>query len=593
MQRQLTTQVVDQIEKTVLMAGWVAKIRDHGGIIFIDLRDSEGIIQLVVSPEDKDNFEIAQKLGQEFVISVEGKVAKRDTNLINKNIPTGQIEIHVTKLTLLNKCKQMPFPVDTDGREIDEQVRLKYRFLDIRRPRVAHLIKKRHELILYTRNWFSEHGFTEIQTPLLTVDSPEGARNFYVPSRIYPGKFYVLPQAPQQYKQLLMVGGVNRYFQIAPCFRDEDPRADRHSGEFYQIDVECSFVDQEQFLSLVEPYFKDSAEAITDKKLLKFPLDRIPFKESMEIYGSDKPDLRFGLKLTEVGDIFKQTGLSIFEQIDTAKAVLVNKDFTRKEVDELTEKAKLEGAKGLAYIKLAGDKIEGGLAKYFTPEMVNQLKEAFVKSGYTQEEIKDGKTIFAIAGPRDKGLKTLKLAGWLRSQLGDILGLKDPNILAYAWIIDFPMYEWDDKANKWEWGHNPFSMIKGGLEAIKTKSPDQILTEQYDLVCNGYEIASGSIRNYQPELFIEAFKIVGYTEKQVREQFGHMLSAFEYGAPPHGGFAPGIDRIMMNLFDEANIKEIYAFPKSNAQEFMTGCPREVDQKDLDILGIQLKESAKK
>ncbi len=589
MQRELIRTIIPKLNKDVLLAGWISKIRDHGGIIFIDLRDSSGVVQLVISPEDKDNFAIAQTLGQEYVIEVEGKIVKRDKDLINPNIPTGQIEIKVNKLTLINKCKPMPFPVDTDGREIDEQIRLKYRYLDIRRERVAYLIQKRHDFILYTRNWFAEHGFTEIQTPLLTVDSPEGARNFYVPSRIYPGKFYVLPQAPQQYKQLLMVGGINRYFQIAPCFRDEDPRADRHSGAFYQLDVECSFVDQQQFFELVEPYFKESTEAVSNKKLMKFPLDQIPFLESMELYGSDKPDLRFELKLTEIVDILKKTGLNIFENADTAKAVLVDKQFTRKEIDELTEQAKLEGAKGLAYIKIDGDKVEGPFAKYFTSDMLNELKNAFTENGYSRDDIKNGKTVLAIAGPREKTMKTLKTAGWLRSKLGDILELKDPSILAYAWIVDFPMYEWDEKRNKWDWGHNPFSMIKGGMEALKTQTPDKILTDQYDLVCNGYEMASGSMRNYQPELFIEAFKVVGYTEEQVREEFDHMISAFEYGAPPHGGFAPGIDRMMMMLFDESNIREIYAFPKSNAQEIMTGCPREVDPKDIDILGIQVKK----
>ena len=452
----------------------------------------------------------------------------------------------------------------------------------MRRKRVRDLVEKRHLLLSYTRNWFSDNDFTEVQTPLLTVSSPEGARDFLVPSRIYPGKFYALPQAPQQYKQLLMVGGINRYFQIAPCFRDEDPRADRHSGAFYQVDVECAFVTQQEFFDSVEGYFKDTVENLTDKEVKEFRFPQIPYQEAMDKYGSDKPDLRYEMFLTDLTEEFNNSDMEIFKTTPSVKSILVNKSFSRKEIDELTEEMKREGAKGLAWLTVKEGEIGGSLEKFFNKELQEKILKKFEENGY---QISGEQTIFCIA---DEHMKSCKLTGLLRSKMGDILDLKDPNVIAFAWIVDFPMYEWNEKTNKWEFGHNPFSMPRGGLEALRNGDIGSIYAQQYDLACNGYELVSGAIRNHHPETFIEAFKVAGYSEEETRSQFGHMISAFEYGAPPHGGFAIGFDRFMMILFDESNIREVYAFPKSNAQELMTGAPREVPKADIDVLNIDIK-----
>ncbi len=584
MQRIYIKNSVEKNGEKVNVQGWASTIRDHGGLIFIDLRDWSGVVQVVVAPENKEAFKIAESIGAEYVLSIDGKVVKREEELVNDKIETGKIEIRATEIKVLNKSKPLPFPIDTDGREINEQLRLKYRYLDLRRERLQNLMKKRHELMLFSRNWFSENEFIEIQTPLLTVDTPEGARNFYVPSRLQKGKFFVLPQSPQQYKQLLMVGGVHRYFQIAPCFRDEDPRADRHSGAFYQLDVECSFVSRDEFLDLMEPFFKDATKELTNKKLLDDPFRKIPYKESMELYGNDKPDLRFGIKLTDLTEEFNESEMKIFQNVELVKGVIADKEFSRGEIDDLTEQVQNQGAKGLAWFKIEDGELKSNIAKYFSDSIQDAILKKFEENGYDIKS--EGQTLFAIAGERDQ---TLKHAAWLRLKLGDILDLKDPDTLAFAWIVDFPMYEWDEKREKWDFGHNPFSMVQGGTESLKNQKPEEVLTEQYDLVCNGYELSSGSIRNYNPEVLIEAFKVVGYSEAETREQFGHMISAFEYGAPPHGGFAPGLDRMMMVFYDESNIREIYAFPKTNQQELMTDCPREVPQKDLDMLGIDVKE----
>ncbi len=583
MERILSSKTKDLSGQEVKVAGWVSRIRDHGSIVFVDLRDWSGKVQVVLSQDYKEAFENGKKLSMEYVIEVVGQVREREESLVNENMETGKIEIVAKELNILNESKVLPFPLDGDGTDIDEKIRLTYRYLDIRRKRVRDLIEFRHNLALFVRNWFSENGFTEIQTPLLTVSSPEGARDFLVPSRIHRGKFYALPQAPQQYKQLLMVGGVDRYFQIAPCFRDEDPRADRHSGDFYQIDVECSFVTQDSFFKSVEPFFKDVVEKLTKKKLKDFPIPRIPYIEAMNKYGSDKPDIRFDMFLTDLTSEFNSSDMEIFKSSPCVKAILVDREFSRKEIENLTEDMKREGAKGLAWFSVKDGLVGGSMAKYFNQDLQISMLEKFKENGY---EVSGNQTILAIS---DEKMKCSKLCGIVRSRMGDLLNLKDPSVMAYAWIVDFPMFEWDEKNKKWDFGHNPFSMPKGGLEALKTEDPGDILAQQYDLACNGYELASGSIRNHHPETFIEAFKITGYTEEETRSKFGHMISAFEYGAPPHGGFAPGFDRLMMLLFDEINIREVYAFPKSNGMELMTGAPREVDKRDLDILGIELKK----
>jgi aspartyl-tRNA synthetase len=583
MERVLVNRCKELSGKEVLISGWASRIRDHGSIIFIDLRDWSGKVQVVIDEKEKESFEVAKKVGMEYVLEIVGTVRQRDASLINENIDTGKIEVVAKELRVLNESKVVPIPVEDEGLDIDETVRLKYRYLDIRRKRVRDLIEFRHSLALFTRNWFSEYGFVEVQTPLLTVSSPEGARDYLVPSRIHRGKFYALPQAPQQYKQLLMVGGLDKYFQIAPCFRDEDPRADRHSGDFYQIDVECSFVTQESFFNMVELYFKDVVEKLTEKKVKEFPIPRIPYLEAMNKYGSDKPDLRYDMFLTDLTEEFNNSDMDIFKNSQCVKGILVDKEMSRGELDNLTEEIKKEGAKGLAWFAVDNGVMGGSIVKFFNEETQKNILSKYVSNGYS---VQGKQTILAIS---DEPIKASKLCGLLRSKMGDVLKLKDPSVLAYAWIVDFPMFEWDETNQKWDFGHNPFSMPQGGLEALTSKDPSEIYAYQYDLACNGYELASGSIRNHQPETFIEAFKITGYTEQETRSEFGHMISAFEYGAPPHGGFATGFDRLMMLLTGETNIREMYAFPKSNGMELMTGAPREVDKKDLDILGLELKK----
>jgi len=584
MQRVLAKDTLEKIGQEVKVCGWASKVRDHGSLVFIDVRDWSGKVQAVL---DSSKTDVETKVGLEYVIEIKGKVREREGELVNENLTTGGIEIEVEELKVLNASKTPPFPLETSGEEIDENVRLEYRYIDIRRERVRDLIEKRHKLMMGTRQWFSDHDFIEVQTPLLTVSSPEGARDYLVPSRIHRGKFYALPQAPQQYKQLLMVGGMDRYFQIAPCFRDEDPRADRHSGDFYQIDAECSFVTRKEFFELVEPYFKHVVGGVAQKKIKEYPFPQIPYSEVLDKYGTDKPDLRFDMELVDLTEEFKNSDMDIFQNVETTKAILVEKEFSRKEIEDLTEEMKQEGAKGLAWFSVEESEIGGSIAKFFNDDLKKIILSKFEKAGY---DVGGKQTIFAFAGDYKE---TCELTGKLRSRIGDLLELKDPEVLAFAWIVDFPMFEWNEDGEKWEFGHNPFSMPQGGLEALEEKDPGDIMAQQYDIACNGYELGSGSIRNHNPETFIKAFEVVGYTEEQTRKEFGHMISAFEYGAPPHGGFALGFDRFMMILFEEENIKEVYAFPKSNGRELMTGAPREVSKEDLNVLGLKLKREKTK
>lgn len=579
-QRVLASECTKFLGKDVKINGWVAKIRDHGSLVFLDLRDWSGIIQLVL---DKKDSKIPQKIGLEYVIEAKGQVKKREDEYINKNMPTGEIEIAVSDVEILTESLTPPFPLDKNVKNISENVRYKYRYVDIRRETVKDLIEKRHNLTMATRQWFSDNNFTEIQTPLLTVSSPEGARDFLVPSRVHQGKFYALPQAPQQYKQLLMVGGVDRYFQIAPCFRDEDPRADRHSGEFYQIDAECSFITRNQLFRLSEPYFKYVTESFTDKSLKEYRIPRLDYKEILVKYGTDKPDLRYDMHLFDLTEEFQNSEMNIFKNTPNVRAILVDKVFTKKEMETLTKEMIQEGAKGIASFTIKENALEGNISKYFSSIIQERILKKAKSAGYS---VSDNQTILAFS---DEYENAIKYAGILRSKMGDRLNLKNPDILAFAWIIDFPMFEWDENLQKWDFGHNPFSMPKGGLEVLQTMDPGKIQAEQFDLICNGYELASGSIRNHDPKTFIEAFNIVGYSEQETRQKFGHMIESFEYGAPPHGGFAIGFDRLMMLLFDIENIREVYAFPKKNAKELMTGAPRKVSKEDLDILGIELKD----
>ena len=582
LKRSLAIEVVSKVGQKVKVCGWAQTIRDHGGLVFIDLRDWSGVVQVVVDEKDKKIFKEAKKIGLEFVLSVQGEVVERQEDLKNEKIPTGIVEVKVSKLEILNESKTPPFPLSEDGRDIDEFVRMKYRYIDIRRKRVRDLIERRHKLLNFVTNWFSNNGFTQVQTPLLTVSSPEGARDFIVPSRLYPKKFYALPQAPQQYKQLLMVGGLHKYFQIAPCLRDEDPRTDRHYGTFYQVDAELSFVEQDEVFESVEPFFKEVIAELTDKKVKEYPFPRISYKEVMEDYGSDKPDLRYDMKLVDLTAPFKNSSMDIFKKVESVKGILVNREFTRKEIDNWTDAVQKQGSKGLAWFKISEGSFDGPLVKYFQKKDIEKIKNAIKEKGYKFE---GEQMLFAIAGVRNEVNEQMS---WLRSKMGDLLELKDPNLVAFAWVVDFDMFEWDEKKNGWDFMHNPFSMPMGGLKALKTKKPDEIRAQQYDFIGNGYELLSGSIRNHHPETFIEAFKICGYSEKETREKFGHMISAFEYGAPPHGGYALGLDRFAMVLFDEINIREVYAFPMSGGQEIMTGSPREVDAKVLDELGLKFK-----
>ncbi len=585
--RTLSAQTVSKIGEEAKLQGWVNSRRDHGGVIFIDLRDHTGIVQLAVHPEQKEAFAVANKVRDEFVVSVEGKIIDRSKETINPNLSTGSVEIYTSKFLILNSSKPLPFPVahgHGEEQNIGEEIRLKYRFLDLRREKMQNMLIKRHKMIKFIRDWMDEKGFIEITTPILTSSSPEGARDFLVPSRLHPGKFYALPQSPQQYKQLLMVGGVQKYFQIAPALRDEDPRADRSPGEHYQCDLEMAFInDPEQVFEIMEPFFTSLAEDFAKKKIWKKPFPRISYQDAMEKYGSDKPDLRFEMAMTDLTEDLKSTGFSVFGNAiknDGCVKAICCKDgsnLTRSQIDELTDFVKKEGAGGLAYIVLDEKEMRSPILKFLSPQEISAI--------VSKTEAKPGDIIFFGADDRKIVNKVL---GKLRSKLGDMFKLKDPNLIAWAWIYNFPMYEYNEQEKKIDFGHNPFSMPKGGLEALNTQDPLNIVAQQYDIVANGLEICSGAIRNYHPETMYKAFEIVGYSKETVDEKFGGMIRAFEYGAPPHGGMAPGVDRMMMLLEDEPNIREIIAFPKNgSAEDVMMNAPSTVEEKQLKELHIKL------
>ena len=577
----------ENIGETVTLAGWVNTRRDHGGVVFIDLRDHFGLTQLTFRQETgKDVFAVGNKLRNEYIIKVSGAVVARPAEMINKNLATGEIEIEVKNAEILSVCENLPFEIAGES-NANEEIRLKYRFLDLRHPRLQELLKRRDELITHIRQYMHKNAFTEVQTPILTNSSPEGARDFLVPSRLYPGKFYALPQAPQQFKQLLMVAGFDRYFQIAPCFRDEDPRADRHPGEFYQLDMEMSFVEQEDVFQMIEPLMIELTKQFSDKTVLQAPFPRLTWHDALNTYGTDKPDLRYDLKISDVTEIVKNSGFKVFADVLKTNGVIKmlhvqgGGKFSRSEIDGLTEKAKATGANGLAYILIKEGKPTSPIIQYLGEEITTAL--------VAKVQAKDGDALFFGAG---EWLKTCSSLGQVRIAAADLLGLKDPKKAAWCWVVDFPMYEFNKEESKIDFSHNPFSMPQGGLKALNEQDPLKILAYQYDFVLNGFEISSGAIRNHDPEIMYKAFEIAGYAKEEVNKRFGGMISAFKFGAPPHGGCAPGIDRLMMVLWEMTSIRDIYAFPKNGkAQDAMMNAPSEVSEKQLKELHIAIVKKA--
>ena len=568
---------ITNVGETVLIAGWIQKIRNLGSMYFIDLRDEFGITQVVVS-ENEELMAKANGLVTECVISVKGQVVERSNK--NTKIPTGEIEIEAKEISVLGKCKNvLPFEVNSEkAGEAREDLRLEYRFLDLRNDKLHKTILLRSKVMKTLRRKMDELGFTEIQTPILANSSPEGARDYLVPSRLHPGEFYALPQAPQQFKQLLMVSGFDKYYQIAQCFRDEDPRADRAPGEFYQLDFEMSFAEQEDVFKVLEDVFTTVFKEHTTWKVDEAPFKRIPYREAMEKYGIDKPDLRNPLIIQDATKLFADTEFNAFKG-KTVKIIVVpnGAEQGRKFFDNMTEFAKEDaGANGLAWVKVEADGYTGGIAKFITDE---------AKQGLEQEYgVKTNDAIFFVA---DKLEAAQKIAGLVRIELGKRLDLLEKNVYRFCFITDFPMYELSDEGTI-DFNHNPFSMPQGGMEALENKDPLDILAYQYDVVCNGYEMASGAVRNHDPELMVKAFEIAGYTEKEVETRFGALYNAFQYGTPPHAGAAPGLDRMVMLIADSDNIREVIAFPKNKkARDVLMGAPSGVSQRQLDDVHIKI------
>lgn len=567
----------------ITLAGWVHKRRNLGGLIFVDLRDRYGITQVVFHPDKLKDFTIADGLKYEYVIKVTGTVVERDEKNINKELSTGEIELEVSDVEVLSVAKPLPFEIfETNKGVEDEDLRLKYRFLEIRREKLKQNLIFRSKMEAYIRQYMESRNFLNVATPILTVSSPEGARDFLVPSRLHPGKFYALPQAPQQYKQLLMVAGLDRYYQIAPCMRDEDPRADRSPGEFYQLDCEVSFMTQDEFFELMEPLFIELTEQLTGKKVKNNPFPRIPYKTCLETYGSDRPDLRYDLPIVEVTQWAKKTSFNVFNEAQYIRALFVagGHEFSRKEIDEeFTDSAKRAHAKGLAWMKYVDGKFDGGVSKFFDAAEFDALKQ--------QLDITQNGIIFFSA---DKWTTSCTALGAVRHLVGKKFNLADPNEIAWGWVVDFPFYEQDEDTGKVDFAHNPFSMPQGGMEALTTKNPLDILAYQYDIIANGLELSSGGVRNKDPEIMYKAFEIVGYGKEVVDKKFGHMINAFEFGAPPHCGFAPGIERLVMLLTGEDSIRAVVPFPKNQkAEEVMVGSPAEVSEEQLKELGIRIVE----
>ena len=589
--RILAAETSKKVGENITVAGWVHSRRDHGGLIFIDLRDHTGLVQLVINPDKKDAFSLAESLRDEFVVRACGVVAERGEGLKNPNIASGDVEIVVDNLEILNRAETLPIQSFAEDNQAGEELRFKYRYLDLRRPKMQNMLKKRAEMYRRIHKYMDDRGFIEIQTPILANSSPEGARDFLIPSRLQEGKFYALPQAPQQFKQLLMVGGVPRYYQLAACFRDEDPRADRLYGEFYQLDLEMSFAENgEEVRTEVEPLMKQLATDFAGKKLLDLSdlavgdgssIPRISYRDAMETYGSDKPDLRFGMELIELTDVFSETEFGVFKNAECVKAICVKNgaSLSRKQIDNFTNIAKSEGAGGLAYITYQDGEAKSPIAKFLSEKELADIQQ---KTGAV-----DGDAVFFGADSRSVVNAVL---GRLRNEFASHFNLKDPSVVAFAWIIDFPFYEWDDRSKKLDFGHNPFSMPKGGLQALESAETDaeklSIVADQFDMVMNGYEICSGGVRNHNPAVLYKVFGLLGFSESYVEEKFGAMLGAFKYGAPPHAGCAFGVDRILMELTDEQNVRETLAFPKNGSGvDVMMNSPSIVDPAQLRELGL--------
>lgn len=570
---------LEDVGKKVRIAGWVQTIRDLGGLVFLDIRDMYGITQVVTSGKAED-VDFASHIPIESTITVLGTVKKRDEETVNPKLKTGLVEIKIEEIEILGKrTKNLPFEVNSN-QEIREDLRLQYRYLDLRNERLKNNLKLRAEVLQFLRNQMIEQDFLEIQTPILTSSSPEGARDYLVPSRLHPGKFYALPQAPQQFKQLLMVSGIDKYFQIAPCFRDEDARADRSPGEFYQLDMEMAFATQEDVFEVMEKVIHDTFAKFSDKKIAQYPFPRIPYKEAMLKYGTDKPDLRNPLEIKDVTNLFEKLDIKVFnDKIVRTITLPKGGEQTRNFYDGMTEFAIHEcKAKGLAWLKVLEDRsLQGPIAKLIPDEE----REALL----TQTDTKPGDSIFFIAEHKREMVE--KLAGEIRKEMGIRLNLCDKNEFEFAWIVDFPMYEIGDNG-KLDFSHNPFSMPQGGLEALNENNPLDILAYQYDIVCNGVELSSGAVRNHNPEIMKKAFSIAGYKESEIEKKFAALYKAFHYGAPPHAGIAPGIDRMLMLLTDEESIREVIAFPmNSKAQDLLMKAPGKVSGKQLEELKIKI------
>jgi len=566
---------LEDVGKKVRIAGWVETIRDLGGLVFLDIRDMYGITQVVTSGEAKE-VDFASHIPIESTVTVYGTVKKRDEETINPKLKTGLVEIKIEEIKILGKrTKNLPFEINTN-QEIREDLRLQYRYLDLRNERLQKNLKLRAEVLQFLRNQMQEQGFLEVQTPILTSSSPEGARDYLVPSRLHPGKFYALPQAPQQFKQLLMVSGIDKYFQIAPCFRDEDARADRAPGEFYQLDMEMSFATQEDVFQVMEPVMYNTFKKFSDKKIAEYPFPRITYKEAILKYGSDKPDLRNPLYIIDLSEFFEKCTFEPFKG-RTVRAIRVKGHMSKGFHEKMLDYAMSIGMKGLGYLEVQEDMTFKGPIDKFIPE---ELKKKLIELAELEKE----DTIFFIA---DNEKRATELAGQIRTELGKRLNLIDENVFQFCWIIDFPMFELDEH-DKLAFSHNPFSMPQGGLEALENQNPLEILAYQYDIVCNGIELSSGAVRNHDIEIMVKAFEMAGYTEEEVKTKFGALYTAFQFGAPPHAGIAPGIDRMLMLLSNSETIREVIAFPlNSKAQDLMMGAPGNVRRDQLRDVHIEI------